>query len=1074
MPLVYPEIKTFPGLYLQANSFSVPDGAMERAHNVDISKDNVATKCRGFYQYYDPSSDSLNQIAVFQSKLIGIFSTLAGYFTDAGVSPNFTGTRTSLSGAAVSITALRIARTVESNKNFYFTSDQGLLKMETYSSAVYSSGVPQALDLRARFLKVNGPITGNKMVGWRTVFGRKDGNGNVLIGAPSDIMTLTNTNVTAAAWSRTTNIVTVTSTAHGLATGMIITVSESTSSDLVVAGTYTVTVTGVDAFTIASIDSDTTGTLTYEVAKATRLEYSIPSEISSTADGWFVRIYRSSQVASSSDAIFSDFKLIDQKTLTSAELTAHVGFYDDDIAEILLGDELYTNENSQEGEAAANFRPPLAEDVCLFKGYVVYGNIDMRHLLDLQVVEASVMANADYLQSMVVIATAATYTSTGAGPYTVTVTSQAHGLTTGQSIFVDNATDADADGTFIVTVLTSSTFTYSTSSGNPLTGSLQFGLVRRYVARTGVGNSTVLAAAAAAVGKVEFTYVDHGLANGDTVYVSNIVGSGISEGTYFVVNKAANTIQIALTSGGTAISHTAETAVDFEGVTNGTYPIFKLDISSSASVQLRDTARGLVRAINRDQSSLIYASYSSGISQIPGKIKIQAKGFTGAIYFMGNDATTGSAFSPVMPAAFDTGAQVFSSGADLPNVTAFAKNGEPEAVPLGSRLPHGAANKTVLRIAPLQDSLIVIKEDGVYRMTGDDPSNFSTRLVDATVICVAPDSLAILNGEAFFLSNQGVCRVSDTTIQIISRKIEDVIQPIVGSSVIAAQTSGTAYESERVYLLSTIEPGETVKSITWVYNILNDSWTSREFLHKRAVVGPSDTLYLVNEDGILNKERKNQNRLDYSGQNYTANVDSVAADLLTALITFGAGADPVRGDVITKDGIFTRIADTALISGSQYSVTFEKETNLEAADVETHYEKYVSEFKFAPFHGGAVGRMKFFAEFQMHFRNDSFGAGSIYFAGDTFGSSEETVWETLLVPYGWGDGPWGIHPYGSEDTIELIRQTGPAPICRVPVPRYQCRGTFIQALVTNERAGDPINLQAVTWVVRPYNERVTR
>lgn len=1077
MALAYPEIRSFAGLHLQANSFTVPDGALERGHNVVISKDNIISKTRGFYLYYDPSTDTLNQTAVFQSKLMGIFTDKIGYFTDTGSDPNYTGTRTTLSGATVKISGTRVSRYAQSNKNFYFTTDKGILKLENYNGTIYNSGTPPALDLRARFTAANGPVSGEKQCGWRYVIGKKDANGNEIIGAPSEVMTLTNSKVDNVVWSRTSNVVTVTSTSHGLATGMSITVSDAASDTHPISdGSYTITVTGTNTFTFSSTGTDDSSsqTLDYTVTRSTRLEGTVPSEITSTDQGYFYRIYRSSQVADTADAIFSDFRLIDQKTFTSAEITARIFFYDDDIDDILLADELYTNENSQEGEASANLRPPLSQDIALFKGFLVYGNIDLRHYLDFQIVDPSVLAATDYVQTMTVIDTAATYTSTGAGPYTVTVTSQAHGLTTGNSIFVSNSTDADADGTFTVTVLTANTFTYSTSSGNPNSGTLQFGLVRRYVAQTGVGNATVKTTSVTSTGgKIEATYSSHGFANGDTIYVSNVTGT-LAAGTYYIVNKAANTFQLALTAGGTAIAWTDETAFDFEGVTNGTYPIFKLDASSSASVQLRDTGRGLVRAINRDPLSLIYAAYTSGIDDVPGKIRLSAKAFTGAIYLMGNDSTTGSAFSPVIPSAFSTGTQVYSSGADLPHVTAFAKYEEPEGVPLYSRLGHGAQNKEILRIAALRDSLIVIKEDGVFRMTGDDPSNFTSTVLDSTVVCVAPDTVAVLNNEVLFLSNQGLCRVTETSINIISRKIEDPIQPILGSTVLSAQSSAVGYESERLYALTTIEYGDETASITWLYNILNDTFTTSEFLGKRAVVGPNDVLYQVDPTtGYLMKERKNQNRLDWCGQNYTATVDAVASDLMSATVTFGAGAVPQAGDVIVHETIFNRIIEAAPIVGQQYEVTFLRATNLEASDAATYYATYTATIKFAPFHAGLVGRMKVFVEMQLHFRNESFGAGNVYFSGDTFGSSENTEWNSLLIPRGWGRDPYGLFPWGNEDSTAIVRTTQPGPICRIEVPRYQKRGTFIQATIVNTRAGDPINLQAVTWVVRSYNERVT-
>ncbi len=299
MGLSYPEIRSFVGLHLQANSFTVPDGALERGHNVVISKDNIISKVRAVYQYYDPSSDVINQTAVFQSRLMGIFTDKIGYFTDAGSDPNYTGTRSTLSGATVKISGTRISRYAQSNKNFYLTTDKGILKLENYNGTIYNSGTPPSLDLRARFLAATGPVAAAKQCGWRYVIGKKDANGNEIIGAPSEIMTLTYSMVEDATWSRATNVVTVTNSAgHNLASGMSITVSGSSHADLVAPGTYTVTVTGLTTFTIASTDTDVVGpeTLDYTVTRSTRLEGTVPSEITSTSEGYFYRVYRSKDI----------------------------------------------------------------------------------------------------------------------------------------------------------------------------------------------------------------------------------------------------------------------------------------------------------------------------------------------------------------------------------------------------------------------------------------------------------------------------------------------------------------------------------------------------------------------------------------------------------------------------------------------------------------------------------------------------------------------------------------------------------------------------------------------------------
>lgn len=44
MSYQHPEIKKFRGLYLQANSFDLPDGCLEDCNNAVISKDGIISK----------------------------------------------------------------------------------------------------------------------------------------------------------------------------------------------------------------------------------------------------------------------------------------------------------------------------------------------------------------------------------------------------------------------------------------------------------------------------------------------------------------------------------------------------------------------------------------------------------------------------------------------------------------------------------------------------------------------------------------------------------------------------------------------------------------------------------------------------------------------------------------------------------------------------------------------------------------------------------------------------------------------------------------------------------------------
>ena len=83
----YPEIKTLRGLYLQRNSFTVPDGALEQATNLIVKNDNILSSRRGFHCYFDPSSGTLNNLFNYQDTLLVPFFrfirlTLSGRYSN--------------------------------------------------------------------------------------------------------------------------------------------------------------------------------------------------------------------------------------------------------------------------------------------------------------------------------------------------------------------------------------------------------------------------------------------------------------------------------------------------------------------------------------------------------------------------------------------------------------------------------------------------------------------------------------------------------------------------------------------------------------------------------------------------------------------------------------------------------------------------------------------------------------------------------------------------------------------------------------------------------------------------------
>jgi len=998
MALTPAEIKDFSGLHLQANSLVVPDGAMEEALNCVIRNDGIVSRRRGFYEVFDPQTVIANRLINFDENLVMISeSDGAFHFTETGTAPNKTLVDVDNNGVAFTATNRRVNFT-QANKNTYFTSNEGVMKLESYDGEVKQSGIPPALDIRGTFLAENGPI-GLGQMAYRLLFALRDSNDNLLLGSPGDSLVLTNFGVDGSSYTNpSANIVRVTTSApHNLTTGMAVFIT--TATDGGINGLYTVTVISNVIYEFNKGSAVTVGNLDYFVSRSSRLEFSVPQEITDASAGYFYRLYRSSNSGDENISPFGDYRLVVEKKLTSTEISTGVAFYEDNLlTDDLLGEELYTNENSQEGELQANDRAPIALDVTTYKGYVAYGNVRTRHTIAFNVIDPLVIVAAQYVEVKV------------------------------------------------------------------------GGVTRRYVFRGGVGNSTV-SATGAGTGTITVTYTAHGMINGDQIRISKITGTA-PEGLYAIAGVTANTFTFS-SPGNTA------TALDFQGVRNAALDgIVAFDkANASKSVRIRSTALFLVKAINRDATSEVYARYTSAIDDVPGKIRLTSAGFGDPIELRASNDATGSLFEPVFTTAF---ADTVSDNDELPHVVYFSKSFRPEGVPSTNYFEIGARNKAILRVEALQDSLIILKQDGVFRITGDSISSFTVAPVDTTIEIINGAIADKLQNQIVTMSNQGIVAISESSVELISRKIEDVIQPILG--LIETTSVGCAFgsESDRLLIVSTIAPGQNELTVTWVYNILNQTWTQWDTLIIDGVVGPFDTIYMITKDGLLTKERKNFTKIDYCDQNFDITVDSVDSDLMGANIT-SVVAFPEAGDIIVKNSTITRIRSVTDLTGNQYRLIFGNSTNIEAADTPILYDGFLARVVMSPFHGGVKSALKQFSECHVHFRTHGITKATLDFRGQYYNSAGEFDWLDNKVldgkssaGGGWGLDPWGQFPWGNVDSDLLQYGTQSILAIRMLVPILAARNPFIQLKFEHKEAAEPLEIQAITWLVRTYGTRFSR
>lgn len=732
---------------------------------------------------------------------------------------------TRVTGASVAVTSglTNVAREIEANKNAYFLSDNGPLKLERNDLPLLKSGIPQALDLSVVLGKQGnapatdfylGTIRANSQTAYRVVFGRKDANMNLVLGAPSQIFIVINPLFTPTSFSRGAD----NSGGAGFATVTVTIANDLIVNDIIYAfGTvttgasiddetaYTVLSSSPTQFTFNVPNAVTTITeFTYGIQQTARLSFEIPSEILSTEYIW--QLYRTVP-ASGVDQTTppnNQFKLVKEANITAQQVTDRVVYYKDIIPDELLGAELYTNIDTREGELQANARAPFARDIAIFQNYTFFANTISYQHLDLAVVAASNISSGTTL-------------SIGG------VTSY---------IFRRNTADDLA-----------------------------------------VANNMQLSPATRTGNVVTVTQASHGYTTGDTIWLfdSNFANI-IPVASKTITVTGANTFTFADTN---ANETTAGFYVIYEGRTDslGNY-LIKASFSSSvvsttAAQAIQVTARSVTKANNRNPASITYAQYTSGILDAQGKMQFSAKNLTQAAFAVTiSSATDGLAFFPTLPTV---GTTVQSEVDTEPNALYCSKVSEPEAVPSANKFLVGAA-KDIYRIHALRDSIIILKQDGAYRLNGDSPANFSITLIDPTVELKAKKSSTILNNEVYCMTNQGITAVNESRALTVSRPIEPLFSSIINNPNLDSLTAAFAYDSDRSYLISTIKPNSqsSTADVVYCYNYETASWTKWDtYFFNGTVLPVGDKIYYTdNSRASIYIERKDATKRDFTGQEY--------------------------------------------------------------------------------------------------------------------------------------------------------------------------------------------------------------
>lgn len=1027
MALSQLSIKSFKGLFVQANSFSaVPDGGFEYCDNITISRDDLVTKRRGLSTFIALTETSYLPTtytwpAPYCYHLV-FFDSAPVYFTETRGEDGtfirsriFYGSETSTTLTAISTGSYSfqdVYRSAQASSNLYFASSNlGVGKLTGSTAAATLAGVPSGLDLEVSASSTVGIFTPDNQLAYRIFFGLTDANENRIIGAPSELTTIINSMNTGIAATETSLTVTVTHTAHGLDTLDVVVVKNADATG--VDGEYSIT--KIDANSFSFVIGSITGTLSeldYGVYKTPSLTATLPAGLTSSH---FYQVYRSSLSGSDDVSPDEDLQLVIEATLTSTDITNGYITVSDQIDDIFKGAYAMTNPNTGDGILQANEIPPLCQDLAFFSGSMFYANTESKYSVSVDLISVS---SSTFAADDTISITDGTTTRTYTAKATANFASQQFKLTnSGSGVSVSVAITATAKSlcTCINRDPSGLAYAFYVSSVEDVPGKI------RLVARNFNSALSVYA---------------NDATTGDNF--SPALGGTSLTALAFTQDVQPHALYYSKTNEPEAVPTTNYLLI---GAKNSA--ILRI-------VPLRDSllvikADSIHRVVGTSPSDFSSSLLDNTISCLAANSVVS---LANQVYFLSNQGIV---------SASDTGAQVVSRPIEplitstFSNISSMVANAvayESERLYILTMLDDPTSTSTYQTyvynavsqawstwdkdlqcgaVSPYTDKLYAIdvnedqkkylriyKERKTYEITdyADESYAFTWKAVDGTTATIQTRLQDVDNSMLYF---------SSTTNWITS------------ASSLGATTTNDS--------ITAVPLGDQTLKIT----------------HASHGVNPGDYVIITNT-----KDVSDSPLITWNGTHEVQMVDGNDFYIRYSSVRTGTPATCSYG---IKDS---------------WSVGLRTNPIYTLDDSGVIYGPIESRLKTVPITGGDTSVMKLVSKFQAHFRSIGCTNALISFSCDWTNATPAVEWEADtyftrdLIFGGWGSGLWGSGVWGSHATLASTLRTYPSAIINMLVPFASSRVTWVAVDITHKRAGEALEMQSLSFSARAYGDKTSR
>jgi hypothetical protein len=309
---------------------------------------------------------------------------------------------------------------------------------------------------------------------------------------------------------------------------------------------------------------------------------------------------------------------------------------------------------------------------------------------------------------------------------------------------------------------------------------------------------------------------------------------------------------------------------------------------------------------------------------------------------------------------------------DLPGVLMVSKQDEPEAVPIANLVVVGDAQKRIYRCVPVREALWVFKEDGLFRVSGDDAASMVVDVIDPSVTLLHSYAADVLDDVVYAWTSQGIQTFGDGGSQNISatkigyslRNIEEALAAhpdnSFGQFVCCDTTAG------RVLIGYPSSISASAAIYVYCFSTRTECWTRWDIKACAACYDPSigrvvfDTYQpLITSEGAQNlrsfAQVKARDAADY-GSDYNEAItitSSIPSGTTTWDVVYARPANiltPVAGDAVIIGGTTIYRVTAVSVSASDVTLTVVGNPGTGAAALAHSYATAVT---WASWDGGA-------------------------------------------------------------------------------------------------------------------------